>query len=95
MEYETILSKVDLNEDFGKTLNYLQDVAEKVLTKREFNRYLKVSNRDIQECDGMDGILFNGQYFDWKEFNYKQREIVSAWLGYFSPDQLHKIAMAL
>ena len=96
MEYKiVILNKVNLKQNFGKTLNKLQDVAEKVLTKKEFHTYLVKSNLDADMCEGMDGILLNGQYFDWRTFEFKQREIVSAWLNYFDEKQLMKIANAL
>ena len=95
MNQEIILSKVDLEQDFGKTLNHLQNIAKKVLSKKEFDIYLELAGDDIEECEGMDGMLLNGCYFDWKEFSYKQREIVSAWLSYFNETQLGKIAKAL
>ena len=94
MDYDIILCKVNL-KDWGRALNKLQDVAEKVLPKKEFKSYLIKSNADMDKCDGMDGILLNGEYFDWREFTYKQKEIVSAWLRYFDEDQLMKIAKAL
>ena len=95
MEIEKIiLAKVDIS-DWGKALNKIQDVAEEVLTEKEFVEYLHKTHRDNRACDGMDGQLFNGEYFDWKEFGYKQKEIVGAFLKYFSEDQLQKIANAL
>lgn len=96
MEYKiVILNKVSNNKSFGFTLNHLQDVAEQVLSKKEFHTYLVKSSLDANMCEGMDGILLNGQYFDWRTFDFKQREIVSAWLDYFGEDQLMKIANAL
>ena len=96
MEYKiVILNKVNLKQNFGYTLNHLQDVAEQVLTKKEFNAYLVKSSNDANMCEGMDGILLNGQYFDWRTFEFKQKEIVSAWLNYFDEEQLMKIANAL
>lgn len=96
MEYKiVILNKVNLKQNFGYTLNKLQDVAEQVLSKKEFRAYLVKSSLDADMCEGMDGILLNGQYFDWRTFEFKQREIVSAWLNYFDEEQLMKIANAL
>ena len=96
MEYKiVILNKVNLKQNFGYTLNKLQDIAEQVLSKKEFHTYLVKSSLDADMCEGMDGILLNGQYFDWRTFEFKQREIVSAWLNYFDEEQLMKIANAL
>lgn len=92
---QQILNRVNLKQNFGYTLNHLQDVAEKVLSEKEFHIYLVKSSKDASECDGMDGILLNGKYFDWRTFSFKQREIVSAWLDYFTNQQLEKIANAL
>lgn len=93
--YEKILKKVDSKSEIGATLNYLQDVAEQVLSEKEFTLYLVKSTKDMDECEGMDGMLINGQYFDWREFNFKQREMISAWLSYFSESQVDKIARAI
>ena len=96
MEYKiVILNKVNLKQNFGYTLNKLQDIAEQVLSKKEFRTYLVKSSLDADMCEGMDGILLNGQYFDWRTFEFKQREIVSAWLNYFDEEQLMKIANSL
>lgn len=95
MNYNIVLFKLNFERDFGEILNHLQDVAEKALTKREFYKYLRASCADMGKCDGMDGILINGHYFDWKEFKYKKVEIVTAWLNYFNEKQLIKIAQAL
>ena len=95
MNYNIVLFKINFERDFGEILNHLQDVAEKALPKKEFNEYLRKSCADMGECDAMDGILINGYYFDWKEFNSKKVEIVTAWLSYFNEKQLIKIAQAL
>lgn len=78
-------------DNWGYGANYIQDVAEKVLTPKEFNAYLIKSNRDASECEGQDGILFNGQYFDWREFGYHQSMILDAFLDYFTDSNLQRI----
>lgn len=88
MKKEQILTKVNLSDSFGKTLNKIQRVAMKTLSKKSVNRFLKVSANDAAECDGMDGILFNGQYFDWRLFNIKKKEIILAFLDYFNEEEL-------
>lgn len=93
--YETILKKINPKSDIGKILNHLQDVAEQVLSEKEFHKYLVKSCKDMDECEGMDGMLINGQYFDWREFNFKQCEMVYAWLGYFTDKQIARIGSAM
>lgn len=78
--------------DWGRVLNILQTIAEKVLSENEFSRYVNKSVADAGRCVGMDGILINGHYFDWKDFNKKSEDIVLAWLDYFTPSQVKRIA---
>lgn len=91
-----LLTKVkglnDKSTSFGVILNRIQDKAEKVLSEKEWNNYLRASSKDADRCAGMDGILLNGHYFDWKEFEVNKKQIVSAYLDYFSEAQLGKIA---
>ena len=81
--------------DMGYSLNHIQDVAEQVLTPKRWTEYLIASNADANECEGMDGILINGEYFDWKEFGPHKERIVRAYLRYFTDDELVLIANAL
>ena len=82
-------------DNWGYGANHIQDVAEKVLTKKEFNAYLKKSNKDVDACEGMDGQLFNGQYFDWRQFETQGVQILSAFLDYFDDVSLMKILGAM
>ena len=41
--YETILKKINPKSDIGKILNHLQDVAEQVLSEKEFHKYLELA----------------------------------------------------
>lgn len=82
-------------ENLGEALDHLQNVAEQVLDKRRWRQYLIASNKDANECDGMDGLLINGEYFDWKEFEYRKNDIVKAYLRYFSDEEISNIAVAL
>ena len=78
-------------DNWGYAANYLQEVAENALTAKEFRAYLMSSSKDMEECDGSDFIVFNGQYFDWKEFSYRSPEIINAFLDYFSDNQLERM----
>ena len=92
---QKIIAKLNLNKGWGKCLNVIQDIAEKVLPKKEWLSYLKSSWEDAQACKGMDGVLLNGQYFDWRQFETHSREIVLAYLNYFSDEQLQLICQNL
>lgn len=89
-----ILNKVK-NLDMGHSLNRIQDVAEQILSKKRWEQYLIASNQDTQECDGMDGMLINGEYFDWRSFRPQKNNIVRAFLRYFTDAEIEKIALAL
>lgn len=91
---EKILNKVK-RLDMGHALNKIQDTAEKVLTPTRWNVYLRLSSQDIRRCDGMDGLLLNGEYFDWKEFNTKKDNIVKAFLRYFTDAEILLISNTL
>lgn len=90
----TIIQKVK-HLDLGNSLNRIQDVAEKVLTPRKWVRYVAKSHKDYVACEGMDGILLNGEYFDWKEFTYNKDNIVKAYLRYFDENDIRLIAKAM
>lgn len=91
---ETIVKKVKAY-DLGYSLNHIQDVAEQTLSKKRWHQYLIASNNDAEQCDGMDGLLLNGEYFDWRSFGPKKDNIVRAYLRYFTENELTKIALAL
>ena len=88
---QKIIAKLNLMIGFGKCLNFIQNIAECVLSKKEWKEYLIASNKDAQACDGMDGILLNGRYFDWRKFDSHCEEIVLAYLDYFNDAQLKLI----
>ena len=90
----TIYSKVK-KLSMGEALNLIQDVAESVLSKKRWKQYLTASNKDADECDGMDGMLLNGEYFDWREFNWNKNAIINAFLRYFTEDEINKIDVAM
>lgn len=91
---EMILKKVK-GLDMGHSLNHIQDVAEKVLSKKRWNQYLVSSSQDAEDCEDMDGLLLNGEYFDWRSFSPQKNNIVRAYLRYFTEDEISKIALAL
>ena len=91
---DIIINKVK-KLDLGHALNHIQDVAEQVLTEEEFQRYLIDSSKDADECDGMDGMLLNGRYFDWREFNWNKDQMVKSYLDYFTWDEKVRIVQHL
>lgn len=90
-----IVSKLNLAKGWGKCLNKIQDVAEKVLTPQQWNTFLIRSNHDAEECEGSDFLMINGHFWDWREFDYKGGEIVFAFLDYFTEPQLKRILKSL
>lgn len=91
---EKIIQKVK-HLDLGNSLNHIQDVAERVLSPRKWTRYVAKSHKDYVSCEGMDGILLNGQYFDWKEFVIHKDDMVKAYLRYFDESDIQLIAEAM
>ena len=83
------------NKSMGESLNCIQDVAEKVLDKRRWRQYLIASSNDANECDGMDGLLLNGEYFDWKVFEVKKDNMIDAYLRYFTESEVKRIGANL
>lgn len=82
---------VDLKaRSWSDVANLIQDAAYDTMSQEEFDAYSMVVEEDIFETSGTDGLLFNGFYFDWKEF-WDTESIVSAYLGYFTDDQLELI----
>lgn len=91
---ENILKKTK-KLNMGQALNAIQDTAEKVLSKNRWQQYLVDSNADAEECDGMDGILLNGEYFDWREYGWNKNNIIKAYLRYFTENEIKQIALAM
>ena len=79
----TINNSFGSNCSWGKIFNFIQDVAEKTLTKKEFYKFLELTNNEVELCDGEDGHLVNGHYYDWKEFDIKRDDMVNDFLDIF------------
>ena len=77
--------------DIGMCLNYLQSLMAVELSSKAFNRYLKLATQDANMCDGMDGMLLNGEYFDWKEFDWNKESMIKAYLRYFNENEIELI----
>ena len=92
---EKIMSKIPIEGTWGSVLNDLQDVAYDVLTREEILAYLEKEEADEEKAGGNDGVLFNGDYYDWREFNTKRNNIISSWLSYFPEESLEKIYKGL
>ena len=85
-----ILNKIDWSKNWGKICNEINDVAYQVLTAKEFEDIRIKQNVDALDCADMDGVLFNGCYFDWRQFS-NTKMIVKAFLKYFTSKQLELI----
>ena len=91
---ENIVKKVK-PYDMGYSLNLIQNAAAQVLCKKRWQEYAKASNSDAEKCEGMDGILLNGEYFDWRSFGPQKDNIVRAFLRYFTDKEIENIALML
>ena len=89
---ELIIDKVkNYSTKWGAILNHIQDVASKKLTIMEWATYMQKANEDKDKTKDQDGVLFNGEYFDFHEFTSKRLDIVRAYLRYFNERQLQQI----
>ena len=86
-----ILTKLGHIDTWGVACNDLQDIAEQALPESSFMNYLIQANQDEDKSAEDDGVLLNGQYFDWHEYGPQKYEIVSAWLDYFTETDLKLI----
>jgi len=86
-----IIKLLNLSEGWGKACDQVQDAAYNTMTVNQWNAFAIRQKRDIMQGEGSDFIVFNGHYYDWKEFDFKTTEIVTAYLSYFSEEQLKKI----
>ena len=84
----SIIKKLDTSKPWGKLCNQIQDVAYDHLSAKAWNSYIEKAARDSEECDGSDFLVMNGRYWDWKEFDTKTVEIVTAFLDYFNASAL-------
>lgn len=88
---EDVLNLLDLSQGWGKACNKIQDAAYETMTVKQWNTFAIRQEHDYKECEGNDYVVFNGQYFDWKEFDTRAKDIVMAYLSYFTEPQLEKI----
>lgn len=91
---EKIKNKVK-NLDFGKSANYIQGIAWEVCPQSSIKRFARAMSKDAEDCDGMDGMLLNGDYYDWREFTWNKDAMITSFLGYFTDNELEKIAQAI
>lgn len=75
----------------GKVMNTLQDIAEKILSNKQLDKFFAAISKDYEECEGSDYMILNGHFFDWKEFDYKKVEMVNAFLSYFPAEKITDI----
>ena len=91
---DAIIQKLG-KKDFGEAANKINEIAKKVIEKKEFARITRNQQKDLDECDGMDGMLLNNEYFDWKEFETRKNDMIRAFLRYFDIFQLQVIYLNL
>ena len=92
---DKIISKLDMSKTWGVLLNQIQDIASDVLSLNEWSAYTKKANHDVQIAQDEDGVIFNGEYFDWRQFETHKVDIIKAYLRYFNESQLVKIYTAM
>lgn len=92
---QNIVDKTQDSRGWGHVCNTIQDVVFDEFNEKELQEYCEKAQKDAEECEGSDFVTFNGQYFDWKEFNRRCDDIVKAFLDYFDNNQLNKIAKHL
>ena len=86
-----ILKLVDRSSGWGKACNQIQDAADATMTVAQWNAFAERQAADFNKCEGSDFVVFNNQYFDWKEFKSKEADIILAYLSYFTDNQITKI----
>lgn len=86
-----IISKLNPNYNWGKCCNEIQEIALKLLNKKDKEIYLKKTFRDSNMCEGMDCVIFSGKVFDWRTFNNRRNDIIFAFLDYFDNKTLEQI----
>lgn len=91
MIQEKIISLLDRSNGWGKACNQIQDAAFETFSAIQWNTFAARQEKDYNECEGSDFLIMNGHYFDWKEFEIKENEIILAYLSYFTDSQLEKI----
>lgn len=91
MYQQEIFYLLDRSCGWGHACNQIQNAAFHTLPLSEWNGVALRQEKDIQDCEGSDYLIMNGQYFDWKEFEIKEVAIIMAYLSYFTDLQLKKI----
>lgn len=91
MIQEKIISLLDRSKGWGKACNQIQDAAFETFSAIQWNTFAARQEKDFNKCGGSDFLIMNGRYFDWKEFESKETEIILAYLSYFTDSQLEKI----
>lgn len=89
---DLIINKLESTHGgWGAILNRIQEAAEQVLPMKSLEDYINKAVKDEAASDGTNGVIFNGEYFDWKEFDAKRVQIVKAYMKYFTTGELNMI----
>lgn len=89
---DLIINKLEATHGgWGAILNRIQEAAEQVLPMKSLEDYINKAVKDEAASDGTNGVIFNGEYFDWREFDAKRVQIVKAYMKYFTTGELNMI----
>ena len=89
---DLIINKLESTHGgWGAILNRIQEAAEQVLPMKSLEDYINKAVKDEAASDGTNGVIFNGEYFDWREFDAKRVQIVKAYMKYFTTGELNMI----
>ena len=96
---ENLMVLVELNQknSFGEWANLIQDIASELptMTEDHWDRIYIRMQSDIDATEGTDGVLLNGQYYDWKEFTTKRNDMIRDYLRYYDDKTLKGVYVEL
>ena len=80
----------DSKNEWGKWADLIQDIASELptMTKEHWDEIYAHMKTDIDACEGQDGTLINGNYYDWREYTTRRNEILRSFLDYFDDETL-------
>lgn len=96
---ENLMALVELNtkNNFGEWANLIQDIASEVpsMTDDHWNMIYDRMKADCDATEGQDGILINGSYYDWKQFDTQRNDMIRDYLKYFDDQTLLEVYVGL
>lgn len=96
---ENLMALVELNQknSFGEWANLIQDIAMDVpsMTEDHWDMIYDRMEADVQDTEGQDGILINGNYYDWRQFETQRNDMIRDYLRYFDDQTLKEVYVEL